>query len=298
MKLAQAWALCALGMGIGAALLPGQAGATELEPYEFVTAPPGTTVFLGYALYGHYDKLTLNDGSTLADGTSLDVKLGIVRLAHYFDIGKTLALVEVLQPFGSLDHARVGGTRLKHSAGLGDTILAAAAWPINDKKKQTYFGVTLYVTVPTGKYDRLQPINLGGNRIVYDPQLALFQGLGKRWSIELTADLLLYGDNDAAGIQGMQRLTQKDSVQFQAFLNHKWPGGLSTSIGYQGLRGGRQRLDGIDNGLRTRFDEMRFVADKFVTPKFQLLGEVSHQFDVEGGFRQNVSFLLRGLYVF
>lgn len=28
---------------------------------------------------------------------------------------------------------------------------------------------------------------------------------------------------------------------------------------------------------------MRFVASKFVTPKFQLLAEVNHQFNVDGG---------------
>jgi hypothetical protein len=83
----------------------------------------------------------------------------------------------------------------------------------------------------------------------------------------------------------------------QAFLNHKWSNGINTSIGYQGLRGGKQRLDGVDNGTRTRFDEVRFVASKFVAPKFQLMGEVNRQFNVRGGFRQDVGLLIRALYV-
>lgn len=283
---------------LGLAALTAPANATELEPNEFVTAPPGTTAFLGYAIYGHYDKLAPVTGPDLEDGTNLELKLGIARLAHYFDVGGTLALVEVLQPFGTLDKARVNGTPLRSSSGLADTILAAAVWPINDKERQTYFGVTLYLTVPTGKYDKDEAVNLGGNRMVYDPQLALSQGLAKNWSLDLTADLIFYGRNDEAGAGGTQTLTQNETVQMQAFLNHQWPGGVTTSVGYQGMRGGKQKLDGVDNGTRTHFDEVRFVASKFLTPKFQLLGEVNHQFNVKGGFRQDFGLLLRGLYIF
>ncbi|WP_067732631.1 transporter [Novosphingobium naphthalenivorans] len=278
--------------------LCGVAQATELEPHEVVAVPPGTTVFLAYGLYGHHDKITPVSGPDLEDGTNLDLNLGIARLAHYFNVGDTLALVEVLQPFGSLDHARVAGTRLRRSAGLGDTILAAVAWPINDAKRQRYLAFTVYLTVPTGKYDKNEPLNLGGNRMVYNPQLGLSQGIGKGWSVDVSADMIFYGANNDAGAGGTQRLTQAETVQIQAFLNHAWPGGVSTSIGYQGLRGGKQRLDGIDTGNRTNFNEVRFVASKFLTPKFQLLGEVNHQFDATGGFRQDFGFLMRALYVF
>ncbi len=291
-------ALSAICASLGVACFSATANATELEPYEFVTVPAGTTVFLGYALYGHHDQFKPEGGPKLDDGTNLDLKLSIARLAHYFEIGDTLALVEVLQPIGTLDKARIGGQRFKRSSGLGDTILAAALWPINDKERQTYLGVTLYLTVPTGKYDKLEAINLGGNRVVYDPQVALHQGFGDHWSIDLTADMILYGQNKKAGVLGEQTLSQKTSVQAQAFVNYKWPGGLATSIGYQGFRGGKQKLDSIANGQWTEFDEMRFVASKFVTPKFQLLAEVNHQFNVDGGFRQDIGFLLRGLYVF
>ncbi len=283
---------------LGVAGFSTTADATELEPYEFVTAPAGTTVFLGYAIYGQHDEFKPIGGPKQSDGTNLDVKLSIARLAHYFDIGNTLALVEVLQPIGSLDKARIGGTPLQGSSGLGDTIFAAALWPINNKEKQTYLGVTLYVTVPTGKYDKFQAINLGGNRVVYDPEIALHQGFGDHWSMDLTADLILYGNNNESGVLGQQTLSQKSSAQVQGFVNYKWSNGLATSIGYEGYRGGRQQLDGVNNGLATHYDEVRFVASKFITPKFQLLGEVNHQFNVDGGFRQAVGFTLRGVYVF
>ena len=287
--------ICAL---LGAVCFPATADATELEPYEFVTVPAGTTVFLGYAIYGQHDEFKPIGGPKQDNNTNLDTNLGIARLAHYFDIGNTLALVEVLQPFGRLDKVRIGGAPLTGSSGLGDSTFAAAVWPINKKENQTYLGVTLYVTVPTGAYDKFQTINLGGNRAVYDPEIALHQGFGEHWSVDLTADMFLYGNNDQAGALGQQTLTQKNSAQVQGFVNYKWSNGLATSIGYEGYRGGRQELDGVDNGLRTHFDEVRFVASKFITSKFQLLGEVNHQFNVDGGFRQDVGFTLRALYVF
>ncbi|NKI98003.1 transporter [Novosphingobium sp. SG707] len=276
----------------------GQARATELEPQEFVAAPPGTTVFLGYALYANHDQFVPVAGPSVKDGTNLDLELGIARLAHYFNIGKTLALVEVLQPFGSLNNARLGGQRLNSSSGLGDTILAAAVWPINDVQKQTYFGVTLYATLPTGAYDKTRVVNLGNHRVALDPQIALSQGIGKKWSVDLTADLIFYSANTEAGLGGGQRLSQSETMQFQAFLNRKFAHGFTLSAGYQGMRGGKQRLDGVDNGNRTHFDEARLVASKFITPRVQLMGEVNHQFDVRGGFSQNVGVLVRTLYVF
>lgn len=278
--------------------LTGPARALELEPEEFVAAPAGTTALLGYAIYGHHDKLSPVSGPDLDKDTNMELELGIARLAHYFNIGNTLALVEVLQPFGSINNARVSGAKLNSSSGLGDTIVAAAVWPINDAEKKTYFGVTLYTTLPTGKYNRHDAVNLGGNRFVWDPQIALSQGIGKDWSIDLTADVIFYSDNDKAGAGGVQRLTQSETVQVQGFLNRKFSNGLMLSVGYQGMRGGKQKLDRIDNGTRTHFDEARLVASKFVAPKFQLMGELNHQFNVKGGFRQDVGFLLRGLYVF
>lgn len=283
---------------LAAAILVRPAQAVELEPYEFVGAPPGTTAFLGYAIYGHSDRLNIVDAPLHVGEDNLNVNLGIARLAHYFNVGDTLALVEVLQPFGSINNVKVAGAQLSSSSGLGDAILAAALWPVNDKTNQTYFGVTLYVTVPNGEYDKLKPINLGGHRYSYDPQLAFFKGVGEHWAVEASGDAIFYGDNDRAGALGRQRLTQEPTLQFQAFVDYKWANGFTASLGYEGLRGGVQKLDDVDNGFRTHSDKIRFVTSKFVAPKTQIMGEVNHQFDVKGGFRQDVGAVVRLLRVF
>jgi hypothetical protein len=83
----------------GGVLLSGRLMATELEPYEFVAAPPGTTALIGYLVYGNHQSYQPVDGPSITRDTHLDEDLGIARAAQYFNIG----MVEVLVEFHPLD---------------------------------------------------------------------------------------------------------------------------------------------------------------------------------------------------
>jgi hypothetical protein len=290
-------ALSALAFAVALAV-PGALRATELEPNEFVTAPPGTTAIIGYLVYGDHNAYQALGGQPVTQNTHLNDVEGIARVAEYFDIGKTEFLVEFLQPFGSEYNARIGGTRYAASSGAGDTTLALAVWPINDKAAQRYLGLTLYLTVPDGAYNPARTINLGGNRLVYDPEIAFHQGFGKRWSVDLSGDLIAYGDNTNAGVLPDSTLAQKPTTQVQAFVNYAWAKKVITSVGYEGERGGRQTFNGVTSGGATHFDELRFVNSYAVTPAFQVLVEVNHQFDDIGSFKQDVGVTVRTLYAF
>jgi hypothetical protein len=283
---------------LAALLWPGMALATELEPNEFVTAPPGTTALIGYFVYGDNQSYKPVGQPNISQNTHLDETVGIARAAKYFDIGKVEALVEFLQPFGRLGNAKIGGVGYPSSSGIGDTTFAAAVWPVNDKASRTYLGLTLYVVVPDGAYTHGKTINLGGNRFVYDPEIAFHKGFNDRWSVDLSGDLIAYGHNTDAGTLTRQTLSQQVTVQAQAFVNYFWAGRVVTSLGYEGETGGRQSLAGIDTAAKTDFTEIRFVNAYSVTPAFQVLGEVNHQFSNVGGFRQQVGVTLRTLYAF
>jgi hypothetical protein len=282
----------------GAALLSGPIMATELEPYEFVAAPPGTTALIGYLVYGDHQSYQPVDGPSITHDTHLDENVGIARAAQYFDIGSVEVLVEFLQPFGVLSNARIDGEHFSNSSGAGDTTLAASVWLMNDKAARRYLGLTLYLVVPDGAYDRRETINLGGNRMVYDPELAFHQGFNDQWSFDLSADVLAYGDNTNAGAQTRQTSTERPTAQLQYFLNYAWPTKVATSIGYEGERGGRESLSGIRTDGATSFDEIRVVNSYAVTPAFQVLGELNHQFSNIGGFKQDFGVTLRTLYAF
>jgi hypothetical protein len=214
-------------------LLPMAAKATELEPDEFVTAPPGTTAVIGYFVYGDHESYQPANGPTVSRGTHLDDVLGIARAAEYFDIGNLETLVEFLQPFGGDSNASIGGTHYPDATGAGDTTLAAAIWPINDKDNGTYLGLTLYMVLPDGQYDRSRAINLGGNRLVYDPEIAFHQAMDPHWSFDLSGDFISYGDNTAPNALAHQTLSEDLTIQMQGFLNYTWDNTLQTSVGYE-----------------------------------------------------------------
>ncbi|MGI4800092.1 MAG: transporter [Janthinobacterium lividum] len=274
------------------------ANAFELEPNEYVAAPAGTTALLGYLIYGDHGSYSPAGGTTVGRDTSFTDGLGVVRAAHYFNLGQLEALVEVLQPFGTLSDARIGGVRFRDSSGFGDTTVAAAIWPVNRPSSQTYVGLAMYLTVPDGAYSRDQAINLGGNRLVYNPELALHQGFGGHWSIDVSGDVLAYGDNSSAGPVGSPTFSEHPTIQLQGFLNYAWTPRLSSSIAYESLLGGRQFLDGVAGPGKTESQEIRFIGSYAMTKTTQILGEVNHQFQTVGGFRQDVGITIRGLLAF
>ncbi|MBT0670234.1 transporter [Novosphingobium profundi] len=248
--------------------------------------------------YGDYDGYR---NSTSADGArqdaALDTYTATSKTAHYFDLAGHRALVSLIQPFGASRNARIGDSRLGETSGFGDTTLGLVFWPIADDAGGTNLGLAHYLTLPTGSYSPDRSVNMGGNRFVSNFQASLHQPLGGKWSTDLAADIIFYTPNSESGA-ARQRLTQKPAQQYQAFLNYSFDPTLTAGIGYQGWRGGKQKLDGVETGGRTDFDEVRVSLAKLVSPKLQILGEISHQTHVEGGYRQDVNALARIAYFF
>jgi len=277
---------------------PSQLNAYELEPNEYVAAPPGTTALFDYVIYG--DNLSYHPvgGPTYTHDTSLTEAVGLARATQFFAIGPLEGLVEVLQPYGALTGAHIGGTSYQDSGGLGDTTVAVALWPYKNANTRTYVGVATYVTLPDGEYNATHAINLGANRVATDPELALHQGFGPHWSIDLTADYIMYSNNTDTGRIGGGSLSQHATTQLQGFLNYAWTPRLVTSLGYEGETGGQQYEDGTRLSAKTEYQEIRFVNSYQITSSFQMLGELNHQFQNVGGFKQDFGVTLRALYTF
>jgi len=274
------------------------ADAFELEPFEYAPAPPGTTALFDYIVYGDDMSYHPVGGPTYTHDTSLTEAVGITRATQFFALGPLEGLVEVLQPYGALTGAHIGGTSYQDSGGLGDTTLAVALWPYKNPTARTYIGIATYVTLPDGAYNATHAINLGSHRFAYDPELALHQGFGEHWSIDVTGDYILYGNNTNTSAAGGAPLSQHATVQLQGFVNYAWHAGLNTSIGYEGETGGQQYQGGAILSAKTEFQEVRFVTSYPVTPSFQILGELNHQFQAIGGFKQDFGLTLRALYTF
>lgn len=282
-------------VALAAALLPLPGWAVDVDPGDYVPAPPGTTVGLLYVQHAERDQLYAG-GVRAGVNPRLTSDVGILRLVHYTTLGGLTVAPQVLMPFGRLD---AGGdtAALGRTSGVGDVILAAPVWVINDAASRTHLGITPYLFLPTGSYDHNRPLNLGENRWKLNLQVGLAQGLTERWHVDLTADATFYGKNDAFGAGG-KTLRQEQQYQGQAYLRYQFSAGTNTFVGLSQTTGGATRVDGTANDLATRQRKISVGASHFIAPTTQLMVSLGRDLRVDNGLRENARINLRMLQVF
>ena len=111
------------------------------------------------------------------------------------------------------------------------------------KDSDTIIGVGLVMRLPTGHYLDDKLLNLGGNRLVFRPQLGVSHFWGK-WTTEVTADLALYTENDE--FFGENKLEQEPLLLMHGHLIYTFRPGLwlGTSVGFD--YGGESKVNGIN----------------------------------------------------
>jgi hypothetical protein len=134
--------------------------------------------------------------------------------------------------------------------------------------------------VPIGTYDKQRALNLGANRWQNDVQLDITQGVGSKFTFDVAADWIYYGNNPNAGT-GHQTLSQDDTYNVYTWISYDISDVMrrampslcnaSLSAGYASTFGGFQKLDGVLNGSQTKEQQIRFTYQQFVAPKWQLL---------------------------
>jgi hypothetical protein len=281
------------------ATLSEAAHAGDVDPGDYTALPEGTNLALLYGIYTDRDQLQVPGVGTLKDGTGLRSAIGIARFVHFMKIGPFIVDPQVIVPFGKLYDGKVAGQRLNKSSGIGDIMPFATVWLVNkpDPDHATYLGVSPIVSFPTGTYNHRKNVNLGGNRMTYDLQVGLVKGLGKGLTIDLTGDLIWYGDNDKYGA-AKQTLSQDKSASVQVWMRHPLNPKTSVSLGYAGSWGGEQQVDGLYNGTKTENQQVRAAVQTMVSKSIQLEVIAGRMVHVEGGFREAGRLQLRVLKIF
>lgn len=276
------------------------ANAVDLDALDLIPAPSGTNAVLSYSTFATRDSFVPNNGSEIKAGTGLDSYVGILRYVHYTDIGGLPFAPQVLLPYGSLFNGSLGGTALESASGIGDPILAAPLWLLDNKESGTTFAIVPYLFVPLGSYHAGDALNLGENRWKFDLQLGGTQALGNGFTVQASFDTMWYGDNKDAISNGNGRLTQENTYQGQIWLSYTPPADKSWNfaVGYSKYWGGVQKLDGSTNGIATKSDQIRFQVAKFVTPTVQVQGLLQRDLAVEGGFKEDARVTLRLMKLF
>ncbi len=161
--------------------------------------------------------------------------------------------------------------------------------------------------MPIGTYTKERALNLGNNRWQNDVQLDWTQGMGEKWTWDIAADWIHYGNNPNAGT-GHQTLSQDDTYNVYTWLSYdisdivrrSFPslGTGTVSAGYAGTFGGVQKLNGVVTGSQTHEQQIRFTYQQFVAPTWQLLLSVNHDVSVSGQFKDNFGLIFRVTRVF
>lgn len=285
-----------IGAGLVLVTLAGNAQAIDVDAGEYAAAlPAGSNIGLLYLQHAERRSL-YSDGHKVAIKAGLDSDIGILRVAHYQQLGDYRVNTQFLLPFGRLEGTR-DNEGLGQANGVGDLILASTLWLVNDPAQNRYWGIAPYLYVPTGNYNRDDALNLGENRWKMTLQTGYVTGLSENLSLDLTADVTLFGKNDDLTSQGLT-LRQKPLWQAQTYLRYAVTPKLSVHVGASQLWGGETRIDGQDQDDEPDTSKYRVGGSYWMTPTFQALLNYGQDVSVDNGFKERQRLNLRLLWVF
>jgi hypothetical protein len=283
--------ILALGSVVSSA--PGR--AIDINSTDWIYLAPGTKLAVSYTQYGTRSEYVSKSGDKISDGTNLESLVEVLRYVHVTEVAGFTTALEVIQPLGTLYNGELGGADLGSTSGWGDTTLTALLYLYHDK--DTSIGIAPFLVVPLGQYSETDALNLGENRWKLDLQAGWYQALGKDFSFQLAGAVIWYGDNKDAG-GGSATLSQDNTYYFQGWLSYNFAPSWSASVGYAKYWGGDEFLSGVETGNATDKQQIRAELSKFVTPTFQVLGDVSRDVETSGAFKEDFRGTLRLLKVF
>jgi hypothetical protein len=231
--------------------------AQEMEPRAFSPSPVGTTFVL--ATFARSTGGILTDPSLPVDDVEAEVDTVAIGFGQTFSFFGRSASLGIVQPrsagqfTGTLNgedaeasRSGLGDTRMRFATNLvGGPALSAAEFA--RRRPQTTLGASLTVAAPTGEYYPAKLVNIGTNRWAIKPELGVSHPAGK-WSLEATAGVWLFEDND--DFFGGQRREQDPLASVQAHVGYTFRPRLWLAFNATFYEGGRSTLDGVQKNDR------------------------------------------------
>lgn len=255
--------------------------AVDVNPFDWMSAPNGTTAVSVYTPWSHNDKAVLN-GTTM--DASLNSAIVMPRLTHYFEIGNRPAVVTALLPMGRLWNGSLGGMDLGSRTSVGDLTLAGAYWVLSAPQERRNLAIAGYLNVPLGAHDRDKALNLSTGAFNATLQVGNMVALSEKITLETTADVSFYQKKSNANAWG-QTLKQDNAYSLQNWFSYGIGPATTVSAGHAVYFGGAQHLDGIANGFNAKKQQVKLGITHWLTPTFCLYGQVNQDFSVKGGFK-------------
>ncbi|MDP3536403.1 MAG: transporter [Halomonas sp.] len=282
--------------GVTLSIATAQAAEIATDPGDYVPLPEGSNLGLLYLQYASRDSVYAN-GDQLPGGAGLDTHIGLARLIHYLDIGGYTVNPQVILPFGKVNLTSPFGPLEPESAtGIGDPMIGATAWLVNNPEQQQWFGLSAFASIPFGQYDSHKgPVNVGENRWKGIFQAGYVTGLSDHFMLDLIAEYAIYSNNDDfLGIRREQDDSQSLQTHFRYLLNPQ----SHIALSYYHTFGGETTVGGVQQDDELNNNRWLATFSTFVQPTLQLQAQYGQDIGVENGFKEDQRFNLRLAKVF
>jgi hypothetical protein len=265
------------------------AWAQFTDAHSYDNTPVGTNqIELSYA-YAHADSSI--DTSLIIAGAKLNLNQGMISYARYLGLFNRTVWVEAGAPIGGLNGS-LSGTGIQGSInGVGDSSYQAAMLlkggpaltveQFKNYKPTTILGMSFTVTAPTGRYNANQILNLGSDRWLFKPELALSQPFGpeQKWQLDAYANAYFYTDNTS--YHGREILHQQPLPGFEGHLSYSFNDNVWLSFDTRYSFRGITFVNGVDqsNGQHNFIlgSEMNVLINTRASLLFEFAKALVHQ---------------------
>lgn len=225
--------LCAL------VLLTQQVNAQEIEARIYSNAPIGLNFATG--------------GIAQAKTGSYKLTTEALSLTHVLDVAGQSGRLSLLLPFAELSGSgNVGGQTMNASSeGMSDPVLKASVnlygapalslEEFKDYRQDLIIGASLAASIPWGKYNSDQMINVGANRWFIQPGLGASQAIGP-WRFELAGMATIYTNNNS--FMGNNTLSQNPIYSTQTHVIYYFANTAWISVDATYYTGGQSYVNG------------------------------------------------------
>jgi hypothetical protein len=273
--------------------------------------PVGTVAVTNYTAYRQGGTFYDSDGVADKSG-NLDVITNVARIdwlaTKIYDMPLVLS---ASLPYGYLDNATLGGVDQTTQSSFFSPNFFVTLGVIVDPQNERTLALSNYVFLPVGDYDSTKTVNIATpDQTVIVPQFTYEEGLGKfspalkNFWIDVFGGIAFHSDGDnpvTLGGVGFDRTEQENSYDINVYLRYNWNPLTFVAIGIEKSWGGEQTAEG--GTLGALLGPVSLGKDEYVkghlqfgvplSETFQIAADITHDFDREGGFKEDFTAEIR-----
>ncbi len=251
--------------------------AETVHPRDYIPAPAGLNLSVSYLDHRSGDDAYAG-GKKVANNAGLEVNAVVERLIHFTEFFGMPADPQIIIPVVDLDVGSAG----QESSGIGDIFLGSTFWTKADNENKEWFGLTPFLYLPTGEYDKNQGVNVGANRFSFVMQAGYVKALTEKLYLDVIGEVQWYGDND--DFLGNNTLSKDSAYRMSTMLSYDVGPGRYIWGRYAKQLGGEESLNGMtlaNTELDT--DTASIGYTHWFGKSFQVQGEYTRDLKVENG---------------